>query len=130
MRKSTTVTLILTVTVIAVGSAVMMFGQEVLGQDSTALERRAENGDPDGQFLLGLSYHSGLGRRQDDAAALSWFRKSAAQENAIAKYWIGKAYADGRGVAKDTSQAVGWYRQAAAGPCRSQADVRQRAVNS
>ena len=49
---------------------------------------------------------------EDDAQAVSWFRKAAQQGGAGAQYALGGMY-DGRGVPEDDAQAVSWYRKAA-----------------
>ena len=43
--------------------------------------RAAEQGYPDAQFNLGMSYEFGEGVDQDVGAAIRWYRKAAEQEN-------------------------------------------------
>jgi len=73
----------------------------------------AEQGNSAAQFNLGVMYATGLGTVQDDAEAVTWYRKAAEQGNARAQYNLGIAYRDGRGVPKDDVQANAWLRKAA-----------------
>ena len=50
---------------------------------------------------------------QDDAEAVAWFRKAAAQGHADAQYNLGVMYANGKGVPQDFAEAIAWYRKAA-----------------
>ena len=56
----------------------------------------------------------GAGVPKDNAEALKWYRKAAAQECALARNNIGLMYLDGLGVAKDEREAVKWFRMSAA----------------
>jgi hypothetical protein len=61
---------------------------------------------------LGNMYEKGWGVKQDDAAALAWYQKSAA-----AGYWqamgnISQAYRDGTlGLEQNKEKADEWYRK-------------------
>ena len=74
---------------------------------------KAEQGDADAQFDLGLAYYSGQGVPQDDKEAVKWFRKVAEQGNAKAQSNLGVMYDTGQGVPQDYKEAVKWYRKAA-----------------
>ena len=74
---------------------------------------RAEAGDAEAQFNLGVMYAFGRGVTQDYAQAVSWFRKAADQGYAEAQYNLGFRYAIGQGVPQDDAEAVRWYRLAA-----------------
>ena len=83
-------------------------------EDAESLVRKrcrmaAENGDAESQANWGLL----LVHDDDDAAAIEWFRKSAAQNNARGQCCLGSAYEEGRGVVKDETEALRWYREAA-----------------
>ena len=83
-------------------------------QQAVAWYRKvAEQGNSDGQFLLGDSYSTGTGVARDPQQAVFWFRKAAEQGHADAQVLLGKRYATGEGVAQDNKQAVAWYRKAA-----------------
>ena len=107
-----------TVAIAALSLAVL--GPLVQAQDkpSTAQELAdlraiAESGEADAQVTLGLIYARGEGVPQDDAEAITWFRKAAVQGNAYALHNIGSSYANGRGVPQDDVEAVAWFRKAA-----------------
>ncbi|GBL24036.1 secretory immunoglobulin A-binding protein EsiB [Opitutia bacterium] len=57
---------------------------------------------PPAQTLLGHAYFNGEGVQQDQALAISWYRKAAEQGLAEAQYNLGGCYANGIGVAKDS----------------------------
>jgi uncharacterized protein len=50
---------------------------------------------------------------QDYAAAVSWYRKAAAQGDERAQLNLGIMYVKGQGVPQDDAAAVSWYRKAA-----------------
>ena len=88
--------------------------------EPTLLER-AEQGDAESQYSMGVHYHNrGLleawteGITPLAAEAAEWFRKAAKQGHAKAQFSLGQAYSGGYGVAKDEAMAVKWYRKAAA----------------
>ena len=64
-------------------------------------------------FNLGDMYALGEGVPEDDAQAVSWYRKAAEQGFAEAQYNLGVMYVNGTGVPEDDAQAVSWYRKAA-----------------
>ena len=57
-----------------------------------SLRQRAEQGDASAQFSLGNAYNNGQGVPQDDAPAVSWYRKAAEQGEANAQFNLGYAY--------------------------------------
>lgn len=79
---------------------------------STLLEK-AQKGDANAQFELGLMYASGDGVPKDSTEAVKWYRKAAEQGHARAQYSIGYMYYIGDGVPKDATEAVQWFRKAA-----------------
>ena len=81
--------------------------------DLQALRQRAESGDPEAQFNLGVRYNDGQSVPQDDAQAAIWIRKAAEQGYADAQLNLGARYNDGYGVPQDYAQAAAWYRKAA-----------------
>jgi hypothetical protein len=62
------------------------------------------------EFLQGLNDYQG-GRYPQ---ALTLFRESAAQGNALAQNYLGLMYMNGHGVPTDYTQALSWYNKAAA----------------
>lgn len=72
------------------------------------LAARAENGDAKAQLDLG-AYQQG----RDNAEAVKWFRRSAAQGNPAAHYRMGVMYSYGWGVEKDEKESDKWFHRAA-----------------
>jgi uncharacterized protein len=58
-------------------------------------------------------YAYGRGVPKNEATALSWYRKAAAQNDPAAEYFIGMMYENGSGVAKDLKTAIEWYKKSA-----------------
>jgi uncharacterized protein len=74
---------------------------------------RAEQGDAQAQYSLGVSYAHGQGVPRDYAEAVRWFRKSADQGYAKAQSKLASMYFYGKGVGQDYTEAVRWTRKAA-----------------
>ena|SRR5437899_10118313 len=53
------------------------------------IEAKAERGDADVQFGLGLKYANGEGTTQDYVQAARWYLKSAEQDHALAQFNLG-----------------------------------------
>ena len=93
--------------------ALTLIAPWALGQDPdplTEIRRRADQGDADTQFLLGLRYANGEGVPENDAEAVKWYRLAAEQGHANAQYFLGAMYANGDGVPENDAEAVKWYR--------------------
>ncbi len=85
-----------------------------LAAQAAALSAKADAGDAAAQFALGLAYAVGRsGVTQDDATAVTWFRKAAEQGLPKAQFNLGVAYDRGRGVSQDGGQARAWLHKAA-----------------
>jgi TPR repeat protein len=83
-------------------------------QSVAELRRCAEAGDAEAQYTLAVRYSSGHGVPQNDAEALTWFRKSADSGHAMGQVTLGLIYREGsHGVKKNPEQAVDWFRKAA-----------------
>ena len=74
---------------------------------------KADQGDAQAQYNLGVMYMIGIGVVKDEVEAVEWFRKAADQGDALAQYNLGLMYDNGNGVVKDEVEAVKWYRKAA-----------------
>jgi hypothetical protein len=68
----------------------------------------AINGDPQGEYGMGLLYTHGYGVTQDDAKAFALFQKAANQGLSEAQLSVGIAYTAGKGVTRDIEQAYFW----------------------
>ena len=79
-----------------------------------ALRALADKGDAVAQCSLGLAYQRGyVDAKPDDATAMTWFEKSAAQGNAKAQYLLATLYQNGERVGQDYAEAYKWYLKAA-----------------
>ena len=60
-----------------------------------------------------MRYENGQGIQQDDAQAMSWYRKAADQGDAAAQFNLGLSFEKGEGIAQDDAEAASWYRKSA-----------------
>jgi hypothetical protein len=74
---------------------------------------KAEQGDAEAQFALGLKYGNSQGASQDFGQAAHWYRKAAEQNHSLAQFNLGVMLAKGQGVPQDDAEAVIWIRRAA-----------------
>lgn len=77
--------------------------------DFTVLKMAAENGDKDAQFKVAMHYVNGQDTIQDDAKAIDWLIKSAAQNNTKAMSYLAWMSMLGIGMPQNVSQAVTWF---------------------
>jgi len=75
--------------------------------------KKAEKGDRVAQYTLGNCYYNGAGVANDEAQAVSWYRKAAEQGHAKAQFYLGFCYSMGEGVARDQIEAYAFYSLAA-----------------
>jgi TPR repeat protein len=78
-----------------------------------ALRVRAEAGDAEAQFNLGVMSFTGTNVPEDDAEAVRSYRLAADQELASAQNALGVMCQNGEGVPQDDAEAVRWYWLAA-----------------
>ena len=83
---------------------------------------KAEQGNLDAQYIIGLSWINGEGVEKDFVEAVKWFRKAAEQGDVNAQYLLGLTYASGKDVAKDYAEAYAWLNLAAAADPRAGKD--------
>ena len=79
------------------------------------LTARAETGDVEAQYDLGLHYWLGVGVAKYRAEGVRWFRKAAEQGDVGAQYALGVAYWFGDGVPVNYIEAYAWLSLAKAG---------------
>ena len=76
--------------------------------------KAADQGNANGQFILGLMYANGEGVPEKNIEkAIKWYRLAADQGLADAQYLVGVMYDNGEGVGEDNEEAFKWYRLAA-----------------
>lgn len=78
-----------------------------------AVQDKAERGDAQAQFTLGLSCSNGCSQPQDQQQAAKWYLRAADQEHALAQFNLGLMLAAGTGVPTDPVAAIRWIRRAA-----------------
>jgi len=74
---------------------------------------KAEQGNAQAQFSLGVMYTEGEGVVQDDKEAVAWYRKAAEQGYTMAQITLGLMYFIGDGVAENHKEAVKWFSKSA-----------------
>jgi TPR repeat protein len=89
----------------------------------------AEAGDMAAAYNVGLCYAGGIGIERDDAQALTWFRRAAA-DLPIAQYWCARMLGEGRGEPQDLAAArEGFLRAAEMGFADAQAAAGEMLAN-
>ena len=77
------------------------------------LRKAADQGDADGENMLGQLYARGNGVEKDSNQAVEWFKKAAAQGEPLACANLGYASEKGLGgMPQDKQKAIEWYRKA------------------
>ena len=76
------------------------------------IETRADHGDAEAQFGLGVKFAQ-AGPAQDYAQAARWYRKAADQSHTLAQFNLGMMYATGQGVPRDEAESKLWMQKAA-----------------
>jgi len=95
------------------GAASKVSGQSAPDHSAQAktladLRKRANEGDADAQWQMGVRYHNGEDLPRDDAQAMQWFLRAAEQGHVTAQATLGAYYWAGRGVLPDLSKAYVW----------------------
>lgn len=78
-----------------------------------SLRTRAENGEAEAQFSLGIVLACTQSETRDYAQAIHWYTKAADQHHAMAQLNLGIMYDRGQGVIRDEIQAERWLRKSA-----------------
>jgi hypothetical protein len=78
-----------------------------------ALLAKANAGNADAEFRVGVQYELGAHVPRDPAQAASWYRKAADRGNTKAEHSLGVLYEFGNGVPASYDMAVQLYRKAA-----------------
>ena len=73
----------------------------------------AYQGNPNGEFLLGMLYQTGQGVPKSAVDAVKWYRLAAIQGFTPAQSSLGDMYDHGLGIPKDYPEAAKWRRMAA-----------------
>ena len=78
-----------------------------------SLRAKAEQGDADAQYSLGVKYRIGRGVPESDVEAVKWFRRAAEQGHISAQWSMGHMYDEGYGVQENNVTAANWFLRAA-----------------
>jgi hypothetical protein len=76
-----------------------------------ALIAKAEQGDAQAQFSLGMMYRKGVGVSKNCANAFKWLKKAAEQGHSNAQILLGTMYDSGEGVEQNEQEALKWYKK-------------------
>ena len=90
---------------------------------------KAQNGDPNAEYIVGTLYETGKGVQKDDKEAKRWYGKAAAQGNQLAKDKLDHTAraAQEAARAKEIAAAKAASERAAAARARMRAEVAARA---
>jgi uncharacterized protein len=76
-------------------------------------QTKADQGDAEAQFSLGLKFASGSDMTLDYPKAAYWYLKAANQNHPLAQFNLGLMFAGGQGVAQDEAKSATWMLMAA-----------------
>ena len=83
------------------------------GANISELKNKAEQGNAEAQYSLGVCYRCGDGVEKNLEEAIKWYKKAAEQGYAKAQYNLAVCYDSEYGVEKNVEEAVKWYRKSA-----------------
>jgi TPR repeat protein len=72
---------------------------------------KAQAGDMDAQYNLGIMFYHGEGVERDHEEALKWFHLAAEQNDPEAQYNLGFMYGRGEGAAKNHRMSMEWFSE-------------------
>jgi uncharacterized protein len=76
-------------------------------------QTKADQGDAEAQFSLGLKFATGADMTLDYPKAAHWYLKAATQNHPLAQFNLGLMFAGGQGVAQDEAKSLTWMLMAA-----------------
>jgi len=82
-------------------------------RDLAEIRTKAEQGDADAQFALGLNCEFISDGGSSEAEAAKWFRRAADQGHSLAQFNLGVMYAAGQAVPVDEAEAARLFSLAA-----------------
>lgn len=78
------------------------------GANISELKNKAEQGNAEAQYSLGVCYRCGDGVEKNLEEAIKWYRKAAEQGYARAQHNLGICYYNGDGVIQNNVKALAW----------------------
>lgn len=82
------------------------------GANISELKNKAEQGNAEAQYSLGVCYRCGDGVEKNLEEAIKWYKKAAEQGYAKAQYNLGICYYNGDGVIQNNVKALAWVSAA------------------
>lgn len=82
------------------------------GANISELKNKAEQGNAEAQYSLGVCYRCGDGVEKNVEEAVKWYRKSAEQGYARAQHNLGICYYNADGVIQNNVKALAWVSAA------------------
>ncbi len=92
----------------------LFFSALIQAQSIPQLQRLANQGNADAQFLLAQRLAQGSGVKQDFKQAFHWLKQASGQEHAAAMNYLGLCYCNGIGTEKNLEQAFQLFHESAA----------------
>ena len=102
---------ILVCVILSIGSVVHAKEKEKVNIE--ALTEKANEGDRQAQYDLGMLYYTGREVERNLELGAQWFLKAAQQGLAEAQFAVGRCYFFGQGVPRDKATGAGWYYESA-----------------
>ena len=78
------------------------------GANISELKNKAEQGNAEAQYSLGVCYRCGDGVEKNLEEAIKWYRKAAEQGYAKAQYNLAVCYYNADGVIQNNVKALAW----------------------
>ncbi len=91
----------------------LIFAGTVLAAPNSELVRKANQGDPDAQYQLALSYQKNTDAPKNTQDAFYWLQQAANNDNQLAMLPLAQAYLNGTGTKVDTTQGLYWLTRLA-----------------
>ncbi|MEI6847561.1 MAG: tetratricopeptide repeat protein [Chlorobiaceae bacterium] len=76
------------------------------------IKAKAEQGNAQAQYNIGLAYATGKGVKQDYTYAIKWLKQAGVQGYVKAQLTLGQMYYTGTGVKLDYNMAAQWFDEA------------------
>jgi TPR repeat protein len=91
-----------------------LFGNRVTSENLSELVLKAQSGNAQAQYKVGMTYYFGESIPQNYAEAVKWLRLAAEQNVVSAQRLLGFCYSEGHGVEKNEVLAFVWWAIAGA----------------
>jgi hypothetical protein len=92
---------------------ILLIGLTAFANSVQELEDRANTGDREALYTLGVSYSLGFGVKKDKSKAKSYFLQAADKGHADAQYELGKIFKETSEDKSSAESAIYWLKRAA-----------------